>query len=76
MAYVDEGQPISNEDWQAENDAGTLAEAKAIMDDEVRLNKAKAAAAKMADEKLDAVKSLLEVSGRPFNQTYKGFEIS
>ena len=63
-------------DWDAENDADTLARADEILNDPIRLNKAKTAANQMAAERMAQVKRLLEVSGHTLNQMYMGFEIT
>lgn len=44
--------PKSDKDWEAEGDASTLAQAKAIKDDSPRLKRAQTAAGRMADEQM------------------------
>lgn len=69
-------ETVVERDWEADEDANTLARANEIMQDPVRLNKAKVAATNLAAERMEQVKALLSAAGRTFNQTYKGFEIS
>ncbi len=49
-------------DWEAENDASTLAEAELIKADEKRMKKAQEAAKKMADEARDRAHALEDAS--------------
>ncbi|MCK4601045.1 MAG: hypothetical protein KAU28_01170 [Phycisphaerae bacterium] len=44
--------PKSENDWEAESDANTLAQAKAIGGDKSRLKRAQTAAGRMADEQM------------------------
>lgn len=73
MPHID--GPISDEQWAAQRDAETLAEARAIMQDVNRLNAAKTAAKNLAVEKLEFVKDLLTAAGVPFGKMFNGFEI-
>lgn len=74
--YATPVEQMTDEEWQAQSDAETLVQASQILDDEDRLNKAKEAAKKMAEEKLEAFTALLEVAGQSMNQMFKGFKIS
>ena len=51
-------------DWQAENDARTLAEAHVIISDEKRLNKARKAATKLAKEAKESFEGMLRVANK------------
>lgn len=55
---------ISERDWQAEQDAYTLAAADEILGDNKRLNAAKKAATKMAKEQAARLESLLKIAGK------------
>ena len=68
--------PVGEENWQARSDADTLARANEILGDPMRLNAAKIAVTNMASEQMEQVKSLMTVTGRTFNQTFKGMEIN
>jgi len=60
--------PISREktdaEWQAEEDARSLARAEEIKADESRLSKAQDAAKVMADEEAEKAKAMRKVAGR------------
>ena len=68
--------PVGEENWQARSDADTLARANEILGDPMRLNAAKIEVTNMATEQMEQVKSLMTVTGRTFNQTFKGMEIN
>lgn len=55
--------------WRAESDAQTLAEAQRIAEDKGRLNLAKGAAQKMADDALKRARSLTNVAKTPVAKT-------
>ncbi|KKN75714.1 hypothetical protein LCGC14_0378170 [marine sediment metagenome] len=73
MPHISE--PLSDEQWAAQRDAETLAEARAIMQDVSRLNAAKTAAENLAVEKLNSVKDLLAAAGVSFSNVVKGLGI-
>ena len=54
----------TNQDFEAEHDAHTLASAEQIKNDSKRLGKAKKAASKMVKEKEQGVKALKKVAGK------------
>ncbi len=66
---------LSDEEWAAQRDAETLAEARVIMQDVTRLNAARVAAENLAVEKLDFIKDLLAAAGVPLSQVVRGLEI-
>lgn len=53
---------ISERDWQARDDARTLAQAKTIMADKARLAKAAKEAAKMAEDKMTEAKAMKSIA--------------
>ena len=53
---------VEEKRWQAENDARTLAEANVIQSDPERLDKAKQAAAKMAEEERARANAMSKVA--------------
>ncbi len=63
---------LSDEEWKAQRDAETPAEARVIMQDVTRLNAARAAAENLAVEKLDFIKDLLAAAGVPLSQVVRG----
>lgn len=67
-------QPKNEADWQAENDARTLAEAHVILEDDKRLKAAKKAAEKLAKEQADSLTGLLKVAGKLDNK-FEGMRI-
>jgi hypothetical protein len=54
----------SEKEWQARDDARTLAYAQEIADDPTRLQAAKAAARKMVDESTEETANLRKVAGK------------
>lgn len=57
--------PINERDeWRAQEDAFTLAEAKKIQKDQGRLTRAQQAAKKMADERAEDAHAMRQVAGR------------
>ena len=64
---MDKAQVMNAQDrkWQAESDAGTLAEAVVINNTPVRLKAAKSMAKTMAAEQNARAKALSKVAGRP-----------
>ena len=68
--------PVGNEEnWQAHDDATTLARASEIIGDPARLNAAKKEAVNMATEKMEQVRNLMTITGRSFNQSFGGMDI-
>lgn len=57
-------KPMTEAEWQARDDARTLARAEEIKADESRLQTAQDAAKKMLDEQRDEAKALSKVAGR------------
>jgi len=57
-------KPKSQKEWQAEDDAHTLARAEAIRADSSRHQAAKSAAQKMLDDEREDVRLLSKVAGR------------
>ena len=72
MAKTEEEK--QNEKWQADSDARTLAEANVILSDEKRLNAAKKAATKLAEEAKKQFEGMLRVSGKS-KTTIEGMKI-
>lgn len=58
---------MTDEQWRAEDDARTLAEAKKIQKDAGRLTRAQQAAKAMADEKAEDAAAMRQVAGRQSN---------
>lgn len=58
------GDKISEKNWQAEQDAYTLAAADEILSDNKRLNAAKKAATKMVKEQAARLESLFKIAGK------------
>lgn len=56
---------MSNDDWKAQSDASTLAEAEAIRADKARLAKAASAAKQMAADQAEKLRGLQKVAGQP-----------
>ncbi|MGD9156781.1 MAG: hypothetical protein PVG39_00105 [Desulfobacteraceae bacterium] len=63
--------PVISErdEWRAQEDAYTLAEAKKIQKDQVRLTRAQQAAKKLADERAEDAQSMRQVAGRKENNS-------
>lgn len=57
-------QPKSNDDYQAEWDAQSLAEAEKIKGDPARLEKAQTAAVRLAEEEREKANAMRKVAGR------------
>ena len=55
-------QPMTEQDWRAEDDARTLARARTIMDDTSRKSNAEKAAQRMLKREQDEAKSLGQVA--------------
>lgn len=55
---------MSERDWEAENDAKTLAQADAIRKDEQRLHKATAVAVALAKEARDEASSMTKIANQ------------
>lgn len=68
--------PESQEDkeWEANNDANTLAMANVILGDDDRLNAARKAAVKLAKEAQASFEGMLRVAGKS-NTTVEGMKI-
>ena len=56
--------PISDKEWEAQNDARTIAETQVITKDKKRYNAAIKAAQKMAAEKTEEAKAMKGVAKR------------
>jgi hypothetical protein len=54
-------EAVSDNEWQAECDARTLADAEVIHQNPERMNKAKAAATRMANEKQEEAEALKKI---------------
>jgi membrane protein involved in colicin uptake len=59
-------------EWQAEDDARSLAQAEEIKADKARLDKAQSAAKRMADEEAERAKAMRKVAGRKKSQPSGG----
>ncbi len=62
MMIDDVYQPKSDKEWQAENDANTLARANLITQDASRLSAAQDAAAKMAEKEKQEAAAMTKVA--------------
>lgn len=61
-------EPVSERDWQARDDARTLARAKEIEADQKRLDAAKVQARVMLEEEKKELSALSKVAGKPIKQ--------
>ncbi len=55
---------LSDKEWEARNDARTLADSEAIKEDVTRLGAAQAAAKKMADEQQEELDNIKTIAKR------------
>jgi hypothetical protein len=62
-------QPVTEADWQAEDDARTLARAEVIKNDQSRLTKAQQAANKIAEREMKEASAMKKVAGRKVTNT-------
>jgi hypothetical protein len=56
--------PETEAEWQAEDDARALAQAEEIKSDKPRMDKARDAAKKMADEEAERARAMRKVAGQ------------
>jgi len=67
MAYQD--QPMTEAEWQAFDDARTLARAETIKADKGRFNKASTAAKRILAEEKEETKAMAKVAGKKTTET-------
>lgn len=68
-------KPMEDKDWQAQSDALDLMRAKEVMSDPARRRAAKAAALKLADEKMEEAKNMKKAARGMGTPAYSGMEI-
>lgn len=67
-------QPKTEAEWQAEDDARTLAQAEVIKQDKARLEKAQSAAEKIAAEERERAKAMAKVAGKKSSKPSEGIK--
>ena len=64
MPVIDAPYPKTDKEWQAHDDAQTLARAEVIKKDEVRLTRAQEAAAVIANREREEANAMQKVAGK------------